>query len=78
MLVLLQSFRSQSSDPRVCLLSAYANVSSAVMSIKSGALDFLAKQANAGMIDTALNAPEIPRIPAPPEQFMSGDPVKWE
>jgi len=75
---LLQFFRSQRSEPRVILISAYANVASAVASIKAGAVDYLAKPADADMIDAALNAPETPRLPTPPDQLMSADRAKWE
>ena len=75
---LLQFFRVQSPRPRVVLLSAYANVASAVASIKSGAVDYLAKPADADMIESALNAPESLGLPEPPAQLMSVDRVKWE
>jgi two-component system response regulator RegA len=74
----LPFFRSQSSEPRVILLPAYANVASAVMSIKIGPADCLAKSADVDMIDAALNAPETPRLPAPPDQLTSVNRANWE
>jgi two-component system response regulator RegA len=48
------------------------------MSIKIGPADCLAKSADVDMIDAALNAPETPRLPAPPDQLTSVNRANWE
>ncbi len=75
---LLGFLRSLTPQSRVVLLSAYANVASAVAAIKAGAVDYLAKPADADMIDAALRAPETRRLPQPPDRLMSADRAKWE
>ena len=64
-------------DVRVVMLTGYGNIASAVAAVKSGAVDYLAKPADADQIEAALL--EIDKaLPPPPEDPMSADRVRWE
>jgi len=62
---------------RVVVLTGYGNIATAVAAVKAGAVDYLAKPADADQIEAALLTPEGSR-PKPPEQPMSADRVRWE
>ena len=64
-------------DSRVVMLTGYGNISTAVSAIKTGAIDYLAKPADADDVEKALLA-DPNQKPAPPENPMSADRVKWE
>lgn len=64
-------------DSRVIMLTGYGNIATAVAAVKSGALDYLPKPADADMVQRALLA-EGETLPAPPERPMSADRVRWE
>ena len=69
----------QISNPisRIIMLTGYGNIPTAVASIKEGAIDYLAKPADADDVEKALLAdPE--KKAEPPENPMSADRVKWE
>ena len=69
----------QKSNPnsRVVMLTGYGNIPTAVAAIKQGAIDYLAKPADADDVERALLAD--PKSKAePPENPMSADRVKWE
>ena len=69
----------QISNPisRIIMLTGYGNIPTAVASIKEGAIDYLAKPADADDVEKALLAnPE--NKAEPPENPMSADRVKWE
>ncbi len=62
---------------RVVMLTGYGNIATAVAAVKSGAVDYLAKPADADDIERALLA--LPgHNPQPPENPMSADRVRWE
>src|SRR5210317_1890554 len=63
----------QASNPssRIIMLTGYGNIPTAVAAIKEGAIDYLAKPADAEDVEKALLAD-------PPENPMSADRVKWE
>ena len=62
---------------RIIMLTGYGNISTAVAAIKQGAIDYLAKPADADDVEKALLAD--PKAKAqPPENPMSADRVKWE
>jgi two-component system response regulator RegA len=69
----------QLSNPtsRIIMLTGYGNIPTAVAAIKEGAIDYLAKPADADDVEKALLAdPE--KKAEPPENPMSADIVKWE
>ena len=62
---------------RIIMLTGYGNIPTAVAAIKEGAIDYLAKPADADDVEKALLAdPE--KKAQPPENPMSADRVKWE
>ncbi|HKJ73026.1 MAG TPA: ActR/PrrA/RegA family redox response regulator transcription factor [Alphaproteobacteria bacterium] len=62
---------------RVVMLTGYGNIATAVAAIKAGAVDYLAKPADADDIEAALLARKAEK-PAPPAHPMSADRVRWE
>jgi two-component system response regulator RegA len=65
------------STSRIIMLTGYGNIPTAVAAIKEGAIDYLAKPADADDVEKALLAdPE--KKAEPPENPMSADRVKWE
>ncbi len=64
-------------DSRVIMLTGYGNIATAVAAVKAGAIDYLAKPADADDIVKALLA--LPgAAPEPPANPMSADRVRWE
>ena len=64
-------------NSKIVMLTGYGNIPTAVAAIKEGAIDYLAKPADADDVEKALLAdPE--KKPPPPENPMSADRVKWE
>ena len=62
---------------RIIMLTGYGNIPTAVSAIKHGAIDYLAKPADAEDVEKALLAD--PKSKAqPPENPMTADRVKWE
>ncbi len=64
-------------DSRIIMLTGYGNISTAVAAIKQGAIDYLAKPADADDVEKALLA-DPNKNAQPPENPMSADRVKWE
>ena len=64
-------------DSRIIMLTGYGNIPTAVAAIKEGAIDYLAKPADADDVEKALLANSSTKA-APPENPMSADRVKWE
>ena len=64
-------------DARAVMLTGYGNIATAVAAVKAGAVDYLAKPADAEDVAKALLAPDGQR-PMPPENPMSADRVRWE
>ncbi len=64
-------------DARVVMLTGYGNIATAVAAVKRGAVDYLAKPADADDVEAALLAPPGQK-PPPPENPMSADRVRWE
>ena len=62
---------------RIVMLTGYGNIPTAVAAIKEGAIDYLAKPADADDVEKALLADPSKKA-APPENPMSADRVKWE
>lgn len=64
-------------DARAIVLTGYGNFATAVTAVKLGAVDYLAKPADADEVTDALLAPANSKAP-PPENPMSADRVRWE
>ena len=62
---------------RIIMLTGYGNIPTAVSAIKHGAIDYLAKPADAEDVEKALLADPKTKAP-PPENPMTADRVKWE
>jgi two-component system response regulator RegA len=62
---------------RAIILTGYGNIATAVNAVKVGAVDYLAKPADADDVMAALMAQQG-RKPAPPENPMSAGRVRWE
>jgi two-component system response regulator RegA len=76
-LEVVKQIQSLDSNSRIIMLTGYGNIPTAVAAIKEGAIDYLAKPADADDVEKALLAnPETKA--APPENPMSADRVKWE
>lgn len=74
---LVPDLHAANGDMRVVILTGYGNIASAVAAIKSGAVDYIAKPAEADEIEAALLVVDGQRPPAP-ENPMSADRVRWE
>ena len=76
-LEIVKEIKKSTKKSRVIMLTGYGNISTAVAAIKTGAIDYLAKPADADDVEKALLAD--PKLKAaPPENPMSADRVKWE
>jgi two-component system, response regulator RegA len=64
-------------DARAIVLTGYGNIATAVTAVKLGAIDYLAKPADADAVYNALIASADQRA-ALPENPMSADRVRWE
>jgi len=64
-------------DMRIVILTGYGNIATAVAAVKEGAVDYLAKPADADAIEAALLA-NGKNLPPPPQNPMSADRVRWE
>ncbi|MFM1814270.1 MAG: Photosynthetic apparatus regulatory protein RegA [Pseudomonadota bacterium] len=64
-------------NARAIVLTGYGNFATAVTAVKLGAVDYLAKPADADDVTDALLAPPNAKAP-PPENPMSADRVRWE
>ncbi len=76
-LQVVKEIQTSNSESRVIMLTGYGNIPTAVAAIKEGAIDYLAKPADADDIERALLADPNKKA-APPENPMSADRVKWE
>ena len=76
-LEVVEALRAARDDVRVVMLTGYGNIATAVVAIKAGAVDFLAKPVDADQLTAALIETERP-LPPPPEDPMSADRVRWE
>ena len=64
-------------ESRIVMLTGYGNIPTAVAAIKEGAIDYLAKPADADDVEKALLA-DPDKKASPPENPMSADRVRWE
>ncbi|NQV57080.1 MAG: ActR/PrrA/RegA family redox response regulator transcription factor [Rhodospirillales bacterium] len=74
---LVPVLKQRNSNIRIVVLTGYGNIASAVSAVKAGAVNYLAKPADADDIEAALLA-EGTQKPAPPSTPMSVDRVRWE
>jgi len=73
----VEALREIRPDSRVIVLTGYGAIATAVAAVKIGAVDYLAKPADADDIEKALLSTGEDK-PAPPENPMSADRVRWE
>lgn len=63
---------------RAVMLTAFGNIATAVAAVKSGAIDYLAKPADADSVARALLEEDGHGLPPPPEDPMTAERVRWE
>ena len=73
----VEAIRNTREDARVIVLTGYGAIATAVAAVRAGAVDYLAKPADADDIEAALRTPQSEK-PPPPENPMSADRVRWE
>lgn len=73
----IEAIRQHRTDTRVIVLTGYGNIATAVTAVKLGALDYLAKPADADEIFLALTQRPGEKAVVP-ENPMSADRVRWE
>jgi two-component system response regulator RegA len=73
----VEALREARPDARIVMLTGYGNIATAVAAVKAGAVDYLSKPADADDVAKALLA-QAGGTPAPPENPMSADRVRWE
>lgn len=76
-LKVVEAVRDARPDAKVIMLTGYGNIATAVAAVKSGAIDYLSKPADADDVARALLARKD-ESPPPPENPMSADRVRWE
>ena len=74
---IVSAIRTTRPDSRIVMLTGYGNIATAVAAVKAGAVDYLAKPADADAVEAALLA-KGGTLPPPPENPMSADRVRWE
>ncbi|MDX6805049.1 ActR/PrrA/RegA family redox response regulator transcription factor [Terrihabitans rhizophilus] len=73
----ISALKQRRPEARGIVLTGYGNIATAVTAVKMGAIDYLAKPADADEIHAALMA-QPDHKPTPPENPMSADRVRWE
>jgi len=73
----ISALKQRRPEARGIILTGYGNIATAVNAVKLGAVDYLAKPADADDVATALLAPAGGKV-EPPENPMSADRVRWE
>ena len=73
----VEALKSKRPDARVIVLTGYGNIATAVTAVKLGAVDYLAKPADADDVANALLATGAGKV-EPPQNPMSADRVRWE
>ena len=76
-LEVVKEIQQSEKKSRIIMLTGYGNIPTAVAAIKAGAIDYLAKPADAEDIEGALLADPNKKA-YPPEDPMSADRIKWE
>ena len=73
----VEALRERRPDCRIVVLTGYGAIATAVAAVKIGAADYLSKPADANDVMNALLS-KGEAMPAPPENPMSADRVRWE
>lgn len=73
----ITALKARRSDARAVVLTGYGNIATAVDATKIGAIDYLAKPADADEVTAALLARDG-RMPEPPRHPMTPARVRWE
>jgi two-component system, response regulator RegA len=73
----IEALHRTRADAKAIMLTGYGNIATAVAAVKSGAIDYLSKPADADDVVRALLA-VADAAPPPPENPMSADRVRWE
>ncbi len=73
----IEALHATRADARVVVLTGYGNIATAVTAVKLGAIDYLAKPADADAVYSALMGSTENRN-ALPDNPMSADRVRWE
>jgi two-component system, response regulator RegA len=73
----VEALRERRPDCRIVVLTGYGAIATAVAAVKIGATDYLSKPADANDVTNAL-LQKGESMPAPPENPMSADRVRWE
>ena len=76
-LEVVKELQVSNSNCKIIMLTGYGNIPTAVAAIKQGAIDYLAKPADADDVEKALLADPSKKA-QPPENPMSADRIKWE
>ena len=76
-LEIISALKRRRSDARAVVLTGYGNIASAVNAVKTGAIDYLAKPADADDVMSALLTQKGGKA-APPVHPMSAARVRWE
>ena len=74
---IVEALSAREAQTRVIVLTGYGNIATAVTAVKLGAIDYLAKPADADDVLAALMQKPDDKA-APPENPMSADRVRWE
>ena len=75
---LLRLARKEHAQLPILMVTAYTDIRDAVEAIRDGAVDYLAKPADAEDVVRAMLGVLTSDSPAPPENPMSADRVRWE
>ena len=73
----VSALRQARPGARIVMLTGYGNIATAVAAVKSGAVDYLSKPADADAVDAALRQLEG-ALPPAPDNPMTADRVRWE
>ena len=76
-LTIIEAIREKRPDAKIIVLTGYGNIATAVTAVKLGAVDYLAKPADADEVFLALTRKGGERAEMP-ENPMSADRVRWE
>lgn len=75
---IVKVLRDARAECRIVMLTAYGNIATAVAAVKAGAVDYLAKPADADQVEAALLMGGDKPLPPPPDNPMPADRVRWE
>jgi two-component system, response regulator RegA len=76
-LTIIEAIREKRPDAKIIVLTGYGNIATAVTAVKLGAVDYLAKPADADEVFIALTRKGGEKAEMP-ENPMSADRVRWE